>query len=62
MKAIVISSLLFFSLRAMSAEVGEDKKSDCIASVQTSTRAAKDLVVDISSSQDKASVIKTLSK
>ena len=29
MKALLIASVLLFSLRAMSAEVGEDKKSDC---------------------------------
>ena len=29
MKALIISSLLFFSLRAMSAEVGEEKKTPC---------------------------------
>lgn len=29
MKALVIASLLFFSLRAMSAVEGEDKKTPC---------------------------------
>jgi hypothetical protein len=29
MKALVIASLLFFGLRAMSAEVGENQKSEC---------------------------------
>lgn len=29
MKALIIASILFFSLRAMSSEVGEDKKSPC---------------------------------
>ena len=41
MKAIIISSLLFFSLRAMSAEVGEDKKGECIYSQQSNKREAK---------------------
>lgn len=30
MKALVIASILFFSLRAMSAEEGENKKSECL--------------------------------
>lgn len=29
MKALLIASTLFFSLRAMSAEIGENKKSEC---------------------------------
>ena len=29
MKALIIASVLLFSLRAMSSEVGEDKKSPC---------------------------------
>jgi hypothetical protein len=29
MKALLIASVLLFSLRAMTAEVGEDKKSPC---------------------------------
>jgi hypothetical protein len=29
MKALLIASVLLFSLRAMSAEVGEDQKSPC---------------------------------
>lgn len=41
MKALIIASLLFFSLRAMSAEVGEDKKGECIYSNQTASREAK---------------------
>lgn len=32
MKAIIISSLLFFSLRAMSATIGQDQKGDCVGS------------------------------
>lgn len=40
MKALIIASLVFFSLRAMSAEVGEDKKGECIYGDQ-SARAAK---------------------
>lgn len=62
MKAIVISSLLFFSLRAMAAEVGEDKKGVCTASVQTSTRSAKIVVADTSTSVDKPAATKTTSK
>ena len=41
MKALIISSLLFFSLRAMSAEVGEDLKSDCAFTNQSAKREAK---------------------
>jgi hypothetical protein len=62
MKAIVISSLLFFSLRAMSAEVGEDKKGECTASVQTSTRSAKIVVADTSTNEDKSAATKTIRK
>ncbi len=41
MKAIIIASLVFFSLRAMSSEVGEDKKGECIYSQQSNKREAK---------------------
>ena len=41
MKALIISSILFFSLRAMSGEVGEDQKGECAYSSQTSKREAK---------------------
>lgn len=41
MKALVIASLLFFGLRAMSAEEGENKKSECPYAVQTNKREAK---------------------
>jgi len=34
MKALVIASLIFFSLRAMSGEVGEYKASECSAANQ----------------------------
>lgn len=60
MKALIISSLLFFSLRAMSAEVGEDKKGDCIASNQSNKREAKVVVSD--SSDKKPEPAKTISK
>jgi hypothetical protein len=43
MKALVISALLFFSLRAMSATVGEDKKGECIYSSQTAKREKKEV-------------------
>lgn len=45
MKAIIISSLLFFSLRAMSSEVGEDKKGECIFGNQGG-REAKEVIVN----------------
>lgn len=41
MKALIISSLLFFSLRVMSATVGEEQKSDCAAANQSNKREAK---------------------
>ena len=41
MKALIISSLLFFSLRAMSSEVGQNLKGECSASSQTNKREAK---------------------
>lgn len=44
MKALIIASLLFFSLRAMSSVVGEEKKSDCAFANQSNKREAK--VVD----------------
>ena len=60
MKALIISSLLFFSLRAMSAEVGEDKKGECIYSSQSNKRDAK--VVEAPMTEDKKEAIKTMSK
>lgn len=47
MKALIISSLLFFSLRAMSGEVSEQLKSDCSA-IDSSPRSSK--VVESTSS------------
>lgn len=41
MKALVIASLLFFGLRAMSSEVGENQKSECPYANQSSKREAK---------------------
>lgn len=60
MKAIIISALLFFSLRAMSAEVGEDKKGECAHSVQSSKREAK--VVEVPASQTAPAAIKAKTK
>jgi hypothetical protein len=60
MKAIIISSLLFFSLRAMSSEVGEDKKGECIYSSQSNKRETK--VVDAPMSEEKKEAVKTMSK
>ena len=60
MKALVISALLFFSLRAMSGEVGEDKKGECIYSSQSNKRDAK--VVEAPGSEIKKEETKTLSK
>ena len=41
MKALIIASLLFFGLRAMSSEIGENVKSECPYANQTSKREAK---------------------
>lgn len=60
MKALVISALLFFSLRAMSGEVGEDKKGECIYSSQSNKRDAK--IVEAPMTEDKKGAVKTLSK
>lgn len=59
MKALIISSLLFFSLRAMS-DVGEDKKGECTASVQSNKREAK--VIDVPVEATKEEAKKTISK
>jgi hypothetical protein len=41
MKALIILSLSIISLNAFSAEVGEEKKSECIYANQSSKREAK---------------------
>ncbi len=41
MKALVIASLLFFTLRAMSSEEGENQKTECPFAVQTAKREVK---------------------
>jgi hypothetical protein len=41
MKALLISAILFFSLRAMSEEVGENQKAPCPYANQTASREAK---------------------
>lgn len=48
MKALIISSLLFFSLRAMSSEVGEELKSPCQFANQSNKREAKVVVTTAS--------------
>ena len=61
MKALIISSLLFFTLRAMSTEVGEEQKSPCPYANQTSKREAKIVSPDdIEATKDVAT--KTTSK
>ena len=60
MKALIISSLVFFSLRAMSGEVGEDKKGECVYSNQSNKRDAK--VVEAPMTEDKKEAVKTLGK
>ena len=60
MKALIISSLVFFSLRAMSGEVGEDKKGECVYSNQSNKRDAK--IVSAPMTEDKKEAVKTLVK
>lgn len=60
MKALIISSLVFFSLRAMSGELGEDKKGECVYSNQSNKRETK--VVDAPMTEDKKEAVKTLVK
>ena len=61
MKALIIASVLFFSLREMSSVQGEDQKGECPYSTQTSKRESK-LVqpVETESTQDVKSA-KTIS-
>ena len=61
MKALIIASLLFFTLRAMSAEVGEEGKTDCANINQSAKREAK-VVIDDSSESVKKEESKTISK
>lgn len=60
MKALIIFSLTIVSLNAFSAEVGEDKKGECIFSDQSAKRTAK--VVDQPSSEEKKPEQKTIAK
>ena len=48
MKAIIISALLFFSVRAMSetATVGQDLKGPCEASVQSNRATTPKVIVE----------------
>ena len=61
MKALVIASVLFFSLRAMASEVGENQKSECHFANQTSKREAKAVEVADSISKDEIAT-KVISK
>ena len=60
MKALIILSLTIVSLNAFSAEVGEDKKGECIYSNQSNKRDAKEVVA--TSSDDKKPESKAVSK
>jgi hypothetical protein len=60
MKALIIASLVFFSLRAMSSEVGEEQKSPCPYAVQTNKREAK--IVEKPAEEIKADVSATIAK
>jgi hypothetical protein len=59
MKALLIASVLFFSLRAMSSEVGEDKKSPCPYADQgkRDTKVVEQPAVEIKEKAPAATVI-----
>jgi hypothetical protein len=61
MKALIIASLLFFGLRAMSAEVGEDQKSECAFTNQSAKRETKQ-VDSNESKEEKKEASSTISK
>ena len=61
MRALIIASLVFFSLRAMAAEVGEDKKGECIYASQSQKREAK-VVEAPAQEKQKEEAPKTISK
>ncbi len=52
MKALVIASLLFFGLRAMSAEIGEDQKSPCPYADQGARVAKEKISVETETVKD----------
>lgn len=63
MKAIVISSLLFFSLRAMSATVGLETKTDCPFIMSANRDAKPKIVIDATNDDNQQMpVVKTKSK
>lgn len=62
MKAIVISALLFFSLRAMSAEVAENKKSPCPLTEQRSRKVEPKFAVSESAKDVKDVASKAIKK
>jgi hypothetical protein len=61
MKALLIASVLLFSLRAMSAELGEDKKSECQFANQEK-REAKVVEQKAEESKEKSSESTAVSK
>ena len=61
MKALVIASVLFFSLRAMSSEVGENEKGECPFLNQSSKREAK-IVLPVETVATKEIGTKTIEK
>jgi hypothetical protein len=61
MKALLISAIVFFSLRAMAGEVGEEKKAPCIFADQSAKREAK-IVIEPSAEQDKKDAKSAISK
>ena len=60
MKALMILSLTIVSLNAFSAEMGEDKKGECVYSSQSSKRDAK--VVEAPGTEIKKETAKSTSK
>jgi hypothetical protein len=61
MKTLMILSLAIISLNAFSAEVGEDKKSDC-AFANQSKREKKEVDDKVAAEETKGKEVKTLSK
>ena len=61
MKAIVIASLVFFSLRAMSAEVGQ-QSTECPYAVQQGRDANPKNVVDTQTTETEKPAVTTKSK
>ena len=61
MKALIISSLVFFSLRAMSGEVGQQSSAKpCLTSIQSNRELAPKIAAQTTATKEASA--KTLSK